>query len=113
MFLKLLIITIVVVLLIDISGFISSIKSFISKKLTNNKIDTINFSFKPFDCSYCMSFWIGLIYVIVTNEFTFLNLLYVCLIPMFTDFIRQTLLLMKDLLNKLIEKIYELLIDKD
>lgn len=113
MFLKLLIIAIVVVLLIDISGFISSLKSFISKKLTNNKIDTTDFSFKPFDCSYCMSFWIGLIYVIVTNEFTFLNLLYVCLIPMFTDFIRQTLLLMKDLLNKLIEKIYELLIDKD
>lgn len=112
MFLKLLIIASVVVLTIDLSGFVKSLKSFISLKLTKGKIDSNSFSIKPFDCSYCMTFWCGLLYTIVSGEFTLVNLLWVCLIPFFTDVIRQSLLLIKDTLNKLIDKYYELLIDK-
>lgn len=113
MFLRLIIIACVVVLTIDISGFVQSLKRFISLKLTKGKIDSNSFSIKPFDCSYCMTFWCGLLFTIVSGEFTLVNLLYVCLVPFFTDTIRQTLLLIKDTLNKLIDKYYELLIDKE
>lgn len=56
-------IQIFMVFVIDLSGFVDNIKLFISKKLTNNRIATTNFSIKPFDCSLCATFWGGIIYL--------------------------------------------------
>jgi hypothetical protein len=103
--LKLTIICLVNVLIIDISGFIESVKSLISKLLTNKQIDTINFSLKPFDCSFCMTFWTGLIYTIVIGQFTLVNLLIILLLAFMTEPFYRILLLIKDMILKLIDKI--------
>ena len=64
MILNLIYIWIIVVIIIDISDFIESLKTGISKLLTKGKIITTNFDLKPLSCSFCMNWWIGLIYII-------------------------------------------------
>ena len=103
--LNLIIICLVNVLIIDISGFIQSVKSFISKLLTNKQLDTTNFRLKPFDCSFCMTFWTGLIYTLVIGQFTLVNLLIILLLAFMTEPIYRILLLIKDTILKLIDKL--------
>lgn len=103
--LKLLIICLVNVLIIDISGFIPALKRLISNILTKKKINTDNFRLKPFDCSFCMTFWTGLIYTIVIGQFTLVNLLIILLLAFMTEPFLRILLLIKDLILKLIDKI--------
>ena len=111
-YLNLLIINLVVILIVDISGFVPNLKRFISKWLTKDRITTTEFSLKPFDCSFCMTFWSLLLYIAVTQQFTFINILGVVTITLFTDVTKQLLLLIKDLLLKMIDTIYERVIDK-
>ena len=63
--LKLLCIQLICVLIIDISGFIDSVKWGVSKWLTKGKIQTTDYRIKPFDCSLCMTWWSCLIYMIM------------------------------------------------
>jgi hypothetical protein len=67
MILDLICIWFICVLVIDISGFIDSIKYGLSYLLTKGKIPTTDYRLKPIDCSLCATFWCGLIYVLVTN----------------------------------------------
>lgn len=103
--LNLIIISLVNVLIIDISGFVQSVKSLISKLLTNKQIDTTNFSLKPFDCSFCMTFWTGLLYTLVIGQFTLVNLLIILLLAFMTEPVYRILLLIKDMILKIIDKI--------
>lgn len=105
--LNLLIINLVVILIIDLSGFVPSFKQLLSRLFTKGKIDTSDYSIKPFDCSYCMTFWSLLAYLLINGEFTFGTLLAVILITHFTDVTRQVMLLLKDLLIKLIDVAYD------
>lgn len=109
--LNILVINLALILVIDLSGFIPSVKRLISKWLTKNQIETDSFRIRPFDCSYCMTFWCTLLFIIVTGQFTFLNLLLVIIITHLTDVTRQTMLLIKDLLLKIINTAYDKLID--
>ena len=52
-------ITVIVVIIVDISGFVDIIKSFVGKVLHIN-----NVKLKPLDCSFCMNWWVSLIYLI-------------------------------------------------
>lgn len=94
----------IVVFIIDCSGIITSIKSFISKRLTGQSFKS--FSLKPFDCSLCMSFWVGLIFLLVTSQFSIISLFLVCLLSYLTQISFELLLLLKDILLYLINKIH-------
>lgn len=109
--LNILVINLALILVIDLSGFVPSVKRLISKWLTKNQIETDSFRIRPFDCSYCMTFWCTLLFIIVTGQFTFLNLLLVIIVTHLTDVTRQTMLLIKDLLLKIINTAYDKLID--
>ena len=110
-YLNLLLIALVSVLIIDISGFIDSLKLLISKWLTKSKLQTVQYRIKPFDCSFCMTFWVGLVYTIVTGSFNLVTLAAILLIAFMTEPIKQLLLLVKDLLIKIIDVIYGKVID--
>lgn len=105
--LELLIMNLAVILIIDLSGFVPNLKRFISKWLTKQKIETDDFRIRPFDCSYCMTFWILLLYLLFTGQFTLVTLAAVILITHLTDVTRQFMLLLKDSLIKLIDIIYD------
>lgn len=97
MILELLLITTIICFIIDISGIIESIEWWLSKWLkVNCKIP------KPFSCSLCMSFWIGIIWISIF-EFTLFNLLFVCLFAMMSEEITQILSTIKYLIHRLID----------
>ena len=110
MIIELILIQLIIVYIIDLSGAVESFKLFISKYLTKNKIVTTNFSIKPFDCSLCSTWWIGLIYLLICHSFTIPYIALVALLSYLTPLSSSILLLIKDLaiflINKLNMKLY-------
>lgn len=100
MILKLLLISLICVLIIDISGIIESIKTFLSKLL---KCEWYQITIKPFDCSFCMNFWCSLVYIMYNNsinlEYLFIILVFSGLTPIF----KEVWLTISDLLLKILK----------
>lgn len=110
MILDLILIQCIIVFIIDLSGAVDSFKLFISNILTKGKIQTTNYDLKPFTCSLCMTHWLGLLYLILTSQFTFGSYGLVCLLAFLTPVTSSILLYCKDLIiyviNKLNTKLY-------
>ena len=100
--LELLIITAIIVFVVDLSGIILVLKKKLWKTLYGIIPFKEDWSLKPFDCSLCMTFWIGLLYLIITGSFTIPFIGYVCLLSFLTPIIQEMLLTIKDLLIRLI-----------
>lgn len=107
--LKLLCIQLICVLIIDISGFIDSVKRCVSKWLTKGKIPTTDYRIKPFDCSLCMTWWSGLIYLIFMGQFSIYLIAYILFLAIMTPIAKDIIVLVKDICIKLINKIYDLI----
>lgn len=93
MILDLFLITIIICFLIDISGIIETIEWWLSKWLkVSCKVP------KPFSCSLCMTFWIGLIWISIF-DFTLFNLLFVCLFAALSEEISNFIKIIKQLVH--------------
>ena len=90
-------ILIISVLVIDISGFVHSIKVTIGKYL---KISPNSFRIKPFDCSFCMTFWVSMIYLLVVGRFTLVNIAVVLLLCCLTTPLKNLVMSVRDKLTK-------------
>ena len=97
-------ITIIWVVVLDQLHFWDDITSVISGWLTNGKIKK-PIQLKPFNCSVCMSFWTNLAYIIVTNQFSILMILYILVLSWTTPIISSILTLVKNLFLKFINTI--------
>ena len=94
-------ITVIVVIVVDISGFIDSIKAFVGKVLHIN-----NVSLKPFDCSFCLNWWVSLGYLVITNQLSITAVMVALLLSTMTPIIKDAIYLVRDLLGKIISKAY-------
>lgn len=92
----------ILVYLIDLSGASQSIRRLLSRILTRGKIESDKYQLKPFTCSLCMMWWIGLFYLIYYNELTLYNLLAVCVLSFLTTPTKDLLLRIRESLIKLI-----------
>lgn len=93
MILDLFLITTIICFIIDISGIIESIEWWLSKWLkVTCKIP------KPFSCSLCMTFWMGLIWISIF-DFTLLNFVYVCLFATLSENISNFIIIIKQLVQ--------------
>ena len=90
-------ILIISVIVIDISGFVHSIKVAIGKYL---KISPNSFRIKPFDCSFCMAFWVSMIYLLVAGRFTLVNIAIVLLLCCLTTPLKNLIMSLIDKLTK-------------
>ena len=99
--LKLFEITVIVVIIVDISGFVDSVKTLIGKVLHIN-----NVSLKPIDCSFCLNFWVSMAYLLITNELTITAIMVTLLLSTMTPIIKDAIYLIRDLLGKAINKAY-------
>ena len=99
--LKLLIIQLIIVFIVDLSGVMEHIKRWIWKWLKGDK-PYKDFEFKPFGCSLCMTFWVGLIYLLITHSFTIPYIAYVCLLAFLASTAASVLQLIKDTLDTLL-----------
>lgn len=104
-YINILLIAVICVCIIDISGFIDTLKSALSKLLTKGKLTNSNYSLKPIDCSLCMTWWLGLIYLIICNSVSLLNIAILLLIAVSTPIINDIIRLIQDLIIKLIQVI--------
>lgn len=104
---KLFLITLIVVYIVDISGAIDSLKSGLKWLVTKGKMKDSNYILKPFDCSLCMSFWIGLIYLLIIGYFTLPYVAVVCMFSAFSRILKSTILLIEDILVKIQQVIYK------
>lgn len=108
--------SIIVCFIIDVSGFINDgIKPLIAKIINMNsniKInpESINIP-KPFSCSLCMTFWIGLIYLLCTSNFTIPYIAVVVFFSLISSNISGFLICIKDILST-IEGLFQKLIQK-
>lgn len=103
--LKILMIQIISVLVIDISGFVDEMKIMLSKLLTRGKIATSNYNIKPFFCSTCMSWWCGLIYLIIAQEVTLFTIAFTLFVACMSPVTKNLYYLIFDLFEKIIRTI--------
>lgn len=109
---NLFLISILVVYIVDISGAIDSLKSGIKWVITKGKMNNSNYRLKPLDCSLCAVWWCGLIYLLVTNNFTLPYITIVALLSTFSGIIKSSILIIEDTITKIIQLIYKYLIDR-
>ena len=100
-YLKLFEITIIVVIVVDISGSIDSIKNLVGKVLHIN-----NVKLKPLDCSFCMNFWTSITYLLITNELSITAVMVTLLLSTITPILKDAIYLIRDLIGKIINKAY-------
>ena len=103
--LNLIFIQLIVVFIIDLSGFVDTMKSKLSSILTRGMIKSSNYHIRPFDCSLCMTFWSGLIYLFVVDQFTLPLIAFVCLLSITTTLTKDTFYTIYDLFIRLLKKI--------
>lgn len=107
---NLFILTCIIVFIIDLSGFIDEmVKRLYYKYIKVGDYHTLIPKLKPLTCSLCLSFWAGIIYLLITSQFTVLMVGYVCLLSFLTPIIGDILIMIKDVLNKIINIIYKLI----
>ena len=95
------IITLMVVFVIDLSGFIEEMEKILAKWMKAYKVHIP----KPFSCSLCSTWWIGLIYLIFSGHFTIPFIGYVALMAFLTPVWYSMLLGVKELLLRIMNKI--------
>ncbi len=98
-YLNLLGITLIVVL-VHFGGFFETIEEKIGKWL---KIRDLHI--KLLECEFCQNWWLGLIYIICTNNFSILNVVYILLLSFLTPTLADLIYKIRVLLDKIIEKI--------
>lgn len=107
---NLFILTCIIVFIIDLSGFVDEmVKRLYYKYIKVGDYHTLIPKLKPLTCSLCLSFWAGLIYLLITSQFTITMIGYVCLLAFLTPVIGDILVMIKDVINKIINLIYKLI----
>ena len=102
MYIEILEICAVVVLVVDMSGIVESLRSFVGRWL-NAPADRV--MLKPLDCSKCMTFWCGLIYTLIVGELSLTILLYLLLVAMNATNVGMLLSLTIEAIRKGLDKI--------
>lgn len=103
-YLKLIEIAIIVVIIIDISGIVDSIKEFIGRLL-----NIANVRLKPLDCSFCVNWWVSMGYLIYANELSLTTVMVSLLLSVMTTVIEDLIYLIRDLISTIINKISNLI----
>lgn len=99
-------ITIIWIIILDQLHFWDDITSVISGWMTNGKIKK-PITLKPFSCSTCMGWWTNLAYIIVTNQFSILMILYILVLSWTTPIINSILSFVINAVLKMINIISE------
>lgn len=107
--LNLFLISVIWVLILDVSGVMTHFKAFLGRILKISPQIAQNFSLKPIDCSFCMTWWSGLIYLFVIHKISFLTITLVLLCSFFTTSTKDFLYLVQDIFSWIINKISKLL----
>jgi hypothetical protein len=104
MILDLFVMAVTIVFIIDISGVIENLEEGLSKWL-KGKVRIP----KPFSCSLCSMWWLGLIYLWIYSQLTLVNISIVALFAILTPVISSLLVLVRETLLWVVGKAYNAL----
>lgn len=99
---QLIYITFIIVFCIDLSGAIPKLNKLVWGLLRPG-IKYTDWQIPLISCSLCVTWWTGIIYLLITG-FTWIGLLEVALLAYMTPVIGTLLIVIKDLLIKLLNK---------
>ena len=104
-YLELLLIASIIVFGVDLTDFPNNIKKFIMWCVTLGKSTRTNYRIHLLDCSLCIIHWVGILYLVIMDEFTIVHYAFVCLLALFSDVIGCFIMFMKDLLITVLERL--------
>lgn len=107
-YIDLLIIQMILVFVTDLTDFKSFLYRCLSRWLTRGKIVSGEGNLKLLNCSLCQTHWAGLLYLVLSGNFSFLMWGYVCLLAFLTPVSKDLLLCVKDLLTWIISKLLKI-----
>lgn len=107
--LQLMLIQIITVIIVEKSGIVEVAKALLSRILTKGLIGAMNYDLKPLDCSFCMNFWLGLIFIICIGEFNIPMLAVILGLSVLTPVTTDAITLVKDILSKANRVLYDIL----
>ena len=107
-YLELLLICAIIIFICDLSGAIDNLVIPLVKRALKIPKNA-NISIKPFDCSLCLTFWLGLLYLLIQHAFTIPNIAYVCLLAYLTPHLKAILLYIKEFLIWIENKFYKII----
>lgn len=110
MVLKIFYIAVICVIIIDMTDFMPTMKEWIWKMVSKKKYEY--FRLKPFDCSLCLTFWTGLIFLTINKELSLLNLVLLLLIAISTPIVKLLIDLVLTALNIFLIRIIEYIENK-
>lgn len=97
-----------VIVIYTMSGFDIPIRKRLWNYLYRGLPFNEDWMIKPWVCSWCLGTWIGIISLFWFG-FSLQNLLLVLLVAYYNDLIKDIMILLKDLFNKLIDLIYKVI----
>lgn len=103
-----LLVLVILIYIIDLSGFVPYIKRALLRFL--GKPLNTPLSLKPFDCVFCMNFWVGLVLSFIYSHSFIIwlgNMVYVLTLSFFSPVLKDGIVLIQDLLTKLMDKVYK------
>lgn len=104
MYITIVLIAFIMVNLLDISGFIWEMEKILSRWLhIKARIP------KPFSCSYCMTHWVGLLYLIIAGNLNFGAYAYLLAVCAVTPVMKDIITTVLNILNKLIYWLNEII----
>ena len=105
--LVLFLLTVMAVIVIDLTDFVDSIKHGIWKWVFKDKRPFKEFRMKPFDCSLCSSFWLGLLYLVIWGKWSLALMTFQLFLSFLTPVIKDALMLVKSLLQRMVDAVYD------
>lgn len=92
----------VVIYIIDVSGFTESWRDGLAKALSIKQLRPL----PPFDCSKCAVWWTGIIYALTQRELDIYTIAFSALLSLLSVPFGQLMLCIRENLNSLINRLY-------
>lgn len=102
-YLNILLLAVVVVYVVDLSGFTTSWRSALARWIGTRE-ESLR-ALPPFDCGKCAVFWAGVVYALAVRCLDLPVLAYVCLLSFLSAPIGQALLLVREAILKVIRNL--------
>lgn len=100
-YIDLLLVALVTIYVVDISGFTDSWRNLIATKLHIAKMRAL----PPFDCAACMTWWVCLIYSIITGDISLGTIAFTALLSLLSIPIGQTMIFIRESITWIINKL--------
>lgn len=107
MIIQLLLISTIWTLILDLCGFSLTVDKFLYRLIYKKRTFRDDAHFPPFDCSLCMTFWTGLLFLLLNHSLTIFYIVMLLLFAWSTTIQKDLLILFKDLIIKLVDIIYK------